>query len=39
MLSVSRSAVQTNVAKEINKEKEALPEMMRAANPTKQEFE
>ena len=37
MLSVSRSAVQTNVAKEINKE--TLPEMMRAANPTKQEFE
>lgn len=36
MLSVSRSAAQTNAAKDVNKEKEALPEMMRAANPTRE---
>ncbi|MDD2961703.1 MAG: FtsW/RodA/SpoVE family cell cycle protein [Muribaculaceae bacterium] len=32
MLSVSRSAVQTNKTKEINKEKESLPENMQGAN-------
>lgn len=35
MLSVSRTATtKANVAKDIRQEKEALPEQMRAANPT-----
>lgn len=36
MLSVSRSASQANVSQNIKSEKEALPESMRAVNPTKE---
>ena len=36
MLSVSRSAVQTTKRADVNKEKEELPESMRAANPTRE---
>ena len=35
MLSVSRTATQTSAEKDVRKEKEALPESMRAANPTR----
>lgn len=35
MLSVSRTATQTSADKDVRKEKESLPESMRAANPTR----
>lgn len=37
MLSVSRTATQTNVARDVRREEERLPESMRAANPTRNE--